>query len=85
MNLLKSITLGSDNMNKSVIDGEIRSYEKVIAEIQGEKSKKMIHEETKNLRVGDVFNPNIAWSLKKRNCFPSTQNLLSPSLTRINS
>ena len=66
INVLKSLDLTSDNMNKAVVDAEIRRYESNIAKIQGEKCKKLIHDETKNLRVGENFNPNVAWSLKKK-------------------
>ena len=65
-NVLKSMALSSDNMNKSVVEVEIRSYEKRIAEIQGEKCRHLIHEEKMSLREGEVFNPNIAWSIKKK-------------------
>ena len=53
-------------MCKPVLEAEIKSYEKKIAEMQGDKCKDLIQEETKNLKVNDVFNPNIAWSLKKK-------------------
>ena len=66
MNILKSMDLSQDNMNKAVIDAEVRRYEAIIAEIQGTKCKKLIHEERKNLRIGETFNPNMAWSLKKK-------------------
>ena len=54
-------------MCKPVLLVEIAEYEKAVAEIQGEKCRKIVEDEARKLVSDDfVFNPNAAWALKKK-------------------
>ena len=67
--LKESMKTASD-MCKTTIETEIRMYEKWLAKMQGEKCIRLIEEGSKNLTDDGSFNPNFAWSLKKK-IFPN--------------
>ena len=53
-------------MCKHVLEIEIKSIERQIAKLQGEKCKKIINAETSNMATDGVFDPTTAWKLKKK-------------------
>ena len=57
-------------MSKSMLEIEIKCHERWIAEMQGEKCIRLIRQETGNLNSNGTFDPNFAWSLKKK-IFPN--------------
>ena len=63
---LKIISSQVSSICKPVVDVEIQLCEHYLAIIQGEKCKKIIYNETRNLVENDVFNSNGAWALKKK-------------------
>jgi hypothetical protein len=58
-------------MHKPVLEMEINKCEKNIAITQGERLKKIIHEDMSHLLVDGAFSFNDAWKLKKR-IFPQS-------------
>ena len=67
---LKEIMNNANEMCRCTLEVEIRSFEKRIAEMQGQKCIQSIEEERTNLLNDDSFNPNYVWSLKKK-LFPN--------------
>ena len=63
---LKELLVAAGEMCKPVIEAEIDTCEKYVAKLQGDRCRKVIAEETRDLRVNGGFNPNAAWSLKKK-------------------
>ena len=63
---LKELLPGTSQMCKPTLQYEISSYEKLIAELQGEKCKKIIKEETRTMTRNESFDPHSAWKIKKK-------------------
>ena len=68
---LKVLASTASEMSLPVLNTEIALLEKKVSEMHGSKCKQIIQEETNNLCVDGVFNPNEAWALKKK-LFPQS-------------
>ena len=68
---IKLMLSSATEMSKPVLELEAAMYEKKIAEAHGEKCKRTIKEQTKDLKLDEAFNPNAAWKLKKK-LFPKS-------------
>ena len=63
---LKELLPLASEMCQQVLQYEINSCEKLIAELQGEKCKNVIKEETRKMVSNESFDPHRAWKIKKK-------------------
>ena len=64
--LLKEIHASCGEMQKPVVEMELHAMERKVAELQGNKCKKLINENMKHLLKDGSFSFNDAWKLKKK-------------------